>query len=108
MGWGSRGYSVCLFYHILSFVPLFFFSFLSYVEGGRVEENVPGLSRLFLDRVPSTLLPQMMKSVLGASNCQKGAFVQEMGKMKSLLCLFIVSCFSLFLAKLTNTRMRVG
>lgn len=50
----------------------------------------------------------MMKSVLGASNCQKGAFVQEMGKMKSLLCLFIVSCFSLFLAKLTNTRMRVG
>jgi hypothetical protein len=110
MGRGKSGI-FCLVCFITSFLSFLFSSslFFSYVEGGRVEENVTGLSRLILDRVPSTLLPQMMKSVLGASNCQKGRFRAGNGKDEiTALPFYRFLYLPLSFAKLTNTRMRVG
>jgi len=100
--------SVCFiisFFFPSSFL-FFLLLFLMSREGVEEERVASRDSFCILDRVPSTLLPQMMRKCTRRFRIAKRAlFVQEMGKMKSLLCTFCHSCF-LLLSREAHKRTR--
>jgi hypothetical protein len=92
--------SVCFIISLLSFL-LLFSSLVSLCRGREgLKEERGGLSRLFLPRSrpppPPLSLKMMRKCTKRFELPTNGRSWQEMGKMKSLLCLFVVlvSCSS--------------